>query len=78
VDEEPFKLEKEIQDVVESNLNKLFLLDFVATEFPIENYRFDTVAFNNMKQPRLVNGDWINFDVPMESVLDNQGTTSSA
>jgi len=37
VDEEPFKLEKEIQEVVESNLNKLFLLDFVATEFPIEN-----------------------------------------
>jgi|AntRauTorckE6833_2_1112554.scaffolds.fasta_scaffold08079_2 predicted transport protein len=47
VDEEPFKLEKEIQEVVESNLNKLFLLDFVATEFPIENFKFDTVAFNN-------------------------------
>ena len=24
----------------------MFSLDFVATEFPIENYRFDTVAFN--------------------------------
>ena len=46
VDEVSFKLEKDIQDVVEKNLEQLFSLDFVATEFPIENYRFDTVAFN--------------------------------
>jgi adenine specific DNA methylase Mod len=48
-------------------------------EFVILCYKNKGITeFNNMKQPRLVNGDWINFDVPMESVLDNLGTTSSA
>ena len=41
-----FKLEKDLQSLVEKNLDKIFGLRFIATEFAIESYRFDTVAFN--------------------------------
>jgi predicted transport protein len=41
-----FKLEKDIQKLVEKNLDELFKLSFLTTEFSIEGYRFDTVAFN--------------------------------
>jgi predicted transport protein len=46
VKEKPFKLEKDIQSVVEKNLRSIFELEFVESEFSIDNYRFDTVAFN--------------------------------
>jgi len=42
----PFKLEKEIQQIVEDNLQELFSLEFVRTEFPIINFRIDTLAFD--------------------------------
>lgn len=42
-----FSLEKEIQKLVENNLNILLNLEFLETEFKIENYRFDTIAYNN-------------------------------
>jgi predicted transport protein len=42
----PFELEKEIQKMVEENLDILFSLQFVQTEFPIENFRLDTLAFD--------------------------------
>ena len=45
--ESPFKLEKDLQNLVESNLKEIFNLTFLTTEFPIESYRFDTVAFND-------------------------------
>ena len=41
-----FKLEKDLQKLVEANLESIFGLKFLAPEFSIENYRFDTVAFN--------------------------------
>ena len=41
-----FKLEKDLQKLVENNLENIFDLKFVATEFAIEGYRFDTVAFD--------------------------------
>lgn len=46
VKEIEFKIEKDIQKLVEKNLDVLFKLSFLTTEFPIEGYRFDTVAFN--------------------------------
>ena len=46
VKENSFKLEKNIQSIVEKNLKLLFELEFVSTEFAIENYRFDTVAYS--------------------------------
>ncbi len=42
----PFKLEKEIQQLVESNLSMLFGLEFVKTEFSLRGLRIDTLAFD--------------------------------
>lgn len=44
-----FKLEKDIQSIVESNLDVLFNLEFVRTEFSIKNFRFDTLCFDKDK-----------------------------
>lgn len=42
----PFKLEKEIQTLVEGNLPTLFDLEFVKSEFQLNNLRIDTLAFD--------------------------------
>jgi predicted transport protein len=42
----PFKLEKEIQDIVENNLKDLFELKFVRSEFAIKNFRIDTLGYD--------------------------------
>lgn len=44
--EKEFKLEKDIQTLVESNMNSLLGYEFLVTEFSIENFRFDSVAFD--------------------------------
>jgi len=41
-----FKLEKEIQDIVETNLKELFELQFVKSELTIKNFRIDTLGYN--------------------------------
>jgi len=41
-----FKLEIEIQTLVENNLDVLFNLQFVRTEFRMKNFRFDTLCFD--------------------------------
>ena len=41
-----FKNEKELQTLTEKNLEELFNLKFVATEFPVDTLRIDTLAFN--------------------------------
>lgn len=43
----PFKLEKEIQELVEKNTETFFNLEFVRSEFPIGEFRIDTLCFNN-------------------------------
>ena len=43
----PFKLEKEIQNVVEGNVEELFGLEFVESELSIGGFRFDTLCFDN-------------------------------
>ena len=47
IERDPFKLEKEIQSVVESNVETLFGLEFVKTEFSIGNFRLDSICFDN-------------------------------
>ncbi len=42
----PFKLEKEIQSLVEDNVSNLFDLEFVSTEFSIGEYRLDTLCYD--------------------------------
>ncbi|AXQ78166.1 hypothetical protein DDV21_003270 [Streptococcus chenjunshii] len=44
--EKTFKLEKELQQLFESNLEELSGLEFVTTEFSIQNQRLDTLAFD--------------------------------
>lgn len=41
-----FKLEKDIQAIVEKNLPELFTLQFVQTELTIKNFRIDTLGYN--------------------------------
>jgi len=42
----PFKLERDLQKVFESNLFELTRLKLVKSEFTIKNYRIDTLAFD--------------------------------
>lgn len=42
----PFKLERDLQKVFESNLFDLTQLTLVKSEFTIKNYRIDTLAFD--------------------------------
>ena len=46
VKEKSVSLEKVIQSLVEENLNEVFGLNFVASEFPLNNLRIDTLAFD--------------------------------
>lgn len=46
IKEHPFKLEKEIQELTEGNLKTIFGLDFVRSEFALNNFRIDTLAFD--------------------------------
>jgi len=43
---DPFKLEKDIQALVEANLEALFELEFVASEFTVDSFRLDTLAYD--------------------------------
>lgn len=44
--ENPFKLEKDIQKLFESNIEQITSFKFVRTEFSLKNVRFDTLAFD--------------------------------
>jgi len=43
---DPFKLEKDIQELVEGNTRTLFGLEFVRSEFSVDNFRIDTLCFD--------------------------------
>ena len=47
VERESFKLEKDIQSLVESNLETLFNLEFVSSEFIVGEFRLDSLCFDN-------------------------------
>ena len=44
--EKPFKLEREIQNLFEANLQEIMGLQLVKSEFSIKNKRIDTLAFD--------------------------------
>ena len=46
IKENPFKLEREIQNLFEDNLEDLMGLTFVKSEFTIKNKRIDTLAYD--------------------------------
>lgn len=47
VHETGFKLERDMQRLAEANLDELFSLEFVASEFQLNNLRIDTLGFDN-------------------------------
>lgn len=46
ISEKSFKLEKELQELCEKNLETVFNLKHVRSEFTINNFRIDTLAFD--------------------------------
>ncbi|MDE7222089.1 MAG: hypothetical protein K2N40_02375, partial [Ureaplasma sp.] len=40
-----FKLEKELQNLVEKNMETLFGIVFLTTEYVMTKFRFDSVAY---------------------------------
>lgn len=46
IDEKPFKLEKEIQDLVERNSENLLGLEFIQSEVSVDKYRLDSLCFD--------------------------------
>lgn len=46
VSSKDFKLEKDIQTIIEKNLDELFNLQFVKSELSIKNFRIDTLGFD--------------------------------
>jgi len=47
IKKEDFKNERELQRLTENNLEELFNLEFVATEFQVDNLRIDTLAYDS-------------------------------
>jgi predicted transport protein len=50
IEEQSFKLEKEIHILCEDNLTEVFGLEFVRSEFTLNNFRIDTLAFDNQSR----------------------------
>lgn len=50
IEEQPFRLEKEIQNLCEGNLTEIFDLELVRSQFAINNFRIDTLAFDNQSR----------------------------
>lgn len=46
IKEKPIDLEKSVQTLVENNLSDIFGLEFVTTEFQLNNLRIDTLAYD--------------------------------
>jgi predicted transport protein len=54
VKENPFKLEKEIQNIFENNLNSIMGLQLVKSEFTIKNKRIDSLAFDKQSNAFII------------------------
>ncbi len=50
IKEKSFKLEREIQNVVEKSLSTLLGLEFIRTEFALSSFRIDSLAFDTEKK----------------------------
>ena len=51
---EEFKLEKDLQKIVEANLETLFGLAFVSSEFSLGEFRLDTLAYDEENDPFVI------------------------
>ena len=50
VKERPFELEKDIKNIIENNLNLLFDLEYVRSEYQISGLRIDTLAYDRQSK----------------------------
>jgi RecB family endonuclease NucS len=54
VKEKPFKLEKDIQNIFENNLQQVMGLELVKSEFTIKNKRIDTLAYDKQSKAFII------------------------
>lgn len=54
VEEKPFKLEREIQNVFEDNLKEIMGLTLVRSEFTIKNKRIDSLAYDEQAKAFII------------------------
>jgi predicted transport protein len=54
IKESTFRLEKDVQDIVEANLGSLFGLQLVRSEFPLGGLRIDTLGYDKDAQAFVV------------------------
>ncbi|HBQ61687.1 MAG TPA: hypothetical protein DD671_19275 [Balneolaceae bacterium] len=54
ISSEPFRLEKDIQDLVEANTKMLFGLEFVSSEFIVDSFRLDTLCYDEENQSFII------------------------
>jgi hypothetical protein len=47
IDRESFDLERTMQALIENNVESLFELEFISTEFTVGDFRLDSLCFNN-------------------------------
>lgn len=47
INRDPFKLEREIQSLVEKNMDTLFEIEFVKSEFSLGEFRLDSLCFDH-------------------------------
>lgn len=66
-----FKNEKEMQNYVENNIDKIFKYKFLATEFPVGDFRMDTVAFDEESKAFVI----IEYKNTSNQGLTDQGLT---
>lgn len=44
-------IERDLQNIIEKNMKVFFDVDFLASEYVIENYRFDSIAIDDTNSP---------------------------
>lgn len=54
IKEMPFKLEREIQNIFEQNLEEILNLELVKSEFVIQNKRIDTLAYDEQNKAFII------------------------
>ena len=54
IHEQPFKLEREIQEIFEANLNDVMGLRLVRSEFTIKNKRIETLAYDEQSKAFII------------------------
>ena len=69
IPEKPINLEKDIQKIIEENLDVFFDLEFIKSEVHIDQFRFDTLAFDKESNSFVV----IEYKKKTDSGLFDQG-----